>query len=167
VLDAIRLTPRAAFVPAAYADTANDDGPVPIPRHQVTTQPSLCAAMTAALRLDGTQQALEVGTGYGYQTALLARLAARVVSMSSCMRKTPVGCGGSGPWRGRASSVSMAGLVSRGRQAWHGDHCCPLPAVRPRRGARTTGPAPMAHPAVPYAMEPMREVSQHGAFTGR
>ena len=81
VLDAIRHTPRAAFVPAACADRAYDDGPVPIPHHQVTTQPSLCATMIAALRLDGTQQVLEVGTGYGYQTALLARLAARVVSI--------------------------------------------------------------------------------------
>jgi len=81
VLDAMRRTTRAAFVPAAYADRAYDDGPVPIPRHQVTTQPSLCATMIAALRLDGTQQVLEVGTGYGYQAALLARLAARVVSI--------------------------------------------------------------------------------------
>ena len=81
VLDAMRHTPRAAFVPAAYADRAYDDCPVPIPCHQVTTQPSLCATMIAALCLDGTQQVLEVGTGYGYQTALLARLAARVVSI--------------------------------------------------------------------------------------
>ena len=81
VLDAVRHTPRAAFVPAAYRDRAYDDAPVPIPRHQVTTQPSLCAVMIAALRLDGAQQVLEVGTGYGYQTALLARLAARVVSV--------------------------------------------------------------------------------------
>ncbi len=81
VLDAIRRTPRAAFVPATYADRAYDDGPVPIPHDQVTTQPSLSAAMIAALRLAGTEQVLEVGTGYGYQTALLARLAARVVSI--------------------------------------------------------------------------------------
>jgi protein-L-isoaspartate(D-aspartate) O-methyltransferase len=81
VLDAVRRTPRAAFVPAACADRAYDDRPVPIPHGQVTSQPSLCAAMIAALRLDGTQQVLEVGTGYGYQTALLARLAARVVSI--------------------------------------------------------------------------------------
>jgi protein-L-isoaspartate(D-aspartate) O-methyltransferase len=81
VLDAMRHTPRAAFVPAAYADRAYHDGPVPIPRHQVTTQPSLSATMIEALRLDGTQQVLEVGTGYGYQAALLARLAARVVSI--------------------------------------------------------------------------------------
>ncbi len=81
VLDAIRCTPRAAFVPAAHAGRAYDDGPIPIPHHQVTTQPSLSAAMIAALRLAGTEQVLEVGTGYGYQTALLARLAPRVVSV--------------------------------------------------------------------------------------
>jgi len=81
VLDAIRHTSRALFVPAAYADRAYDDGPVPIPHHQVTTQPSLSAAMIAALHLDGRQRVLEVGTGYGYQTALLARIAARVVSI--------------------------------------------------------------------------------------
>jgi len=46
----------------------------------VTTQPSLSAAIIAALGLTGAEEAFEVGTGYGYQTALLARLAARVVS---------------------------------------------------------------------------------------
>ena len=47
----------------------------------MTTQPSLSAAIIAALGLTGAEEVLEVGTGYGYQTALLARLAARVVSM--------------------------------------------------------------------------------------
>ncbi len=68
-------------MPAAWADRAYDDAPVPLPHQQVTTQPSLSAAMIAALRLAGTEQLLEVGTGYGYQTALLARLTARVVSI--------------------------------------------------------------------------------------
>jgi len=81
VLDAMRRTPRAEFVPAAYAARAYDDVPVPIPHDQVTTQPSLSAAMIAALRLAGTERVLEVGAGYGYQTVLLARLAARVVSI--------------------------------------------------------------------------------------
>jgi protein-L-isoaspartate(D-aspartate) O-methyltransferase len=81
VLDAIRRTPRAAFVPAAYAGRAYADEPITLPHHQVTTQPSLSAAMVAALALEGTEQVLEVGTGYGYQTALLARLAAHVVSI--------------------------------------------------------------------------------------
>ena len=80
VLEAIRRTPRAAFVPAGYVTRAYDDAPIPIPHHQVTTQPSLSARIIAALGLTGTEEVFEVGTGYGYQTALLARLAARVVS---------------------------------------------------------------------------------------
>ena len=81
VLDAMRRTSRAEFVSAAYADRAYDDVPVPIPHNQVTTQPSLSAAMIAALGLAGTERVLEIGAGYGYQTALLARLAAQVVSI--------------------------------------------------------------------------------------
>ena len=81
VLEVIRCTPRAAFVPAAYVTRAYDDAPIPIPHRQVTTQPSLSAAIIAALGLTGAEEVFEVGTGYGYQTALLARLAARVVSM--------------------------------------------------------------------------------------
>jgi protein-L-isoaspartate(D-aspartate) O-methyltransferase len=81
VLDAMRRTPRAEFVSADYADRAYDDVPVPIPHDQVTTQPSLSAAMIAALGLAGTERVLEIGAGYGYQTALLGRLAARVVSI--------------------------------------------------------------------------------------
>ncbi len=81
VLDAIRSVPRAAFVPADQVEFAYDDVPVPIPRHQVTTQPSLSARMVQALRLTGAEQVLEVGTGYGYQTALLARLASFVTSI--------------------------------------------------------------------------------------
>jgi len=81
VLEAIRRTPRAAFVPTAYVTRANDDALIPIPRHRVTTQPSLSARIIAALGLTGAGEVFEVGTGYGYQTALLARLAARVVSI--------------------------------------------------------------------------------------
>jgi protein-L-isoaspartate(D-aspartate) O-methyltransferase len=81
VLEGIRRTPRAAFVPGAYVSRAYDDAPVPIPHGQVTTQPSLSAAMIAALGLTGAEEVFEVGTGYGYQAALLARLAARVVSI--------------------------------------------------------------------------------------
>ncbi len=80
VLEATRRTPRAAFVPA-YITRAYDDAPIPIPHQQVTTQPSLSAAMITALGPTGTEEVFEVGTGYGYQTALLARLAARVISI--------------------------------------------------------------------------------------
>ncbi len=81
VLEAVRCTPRAAFVPDAYVTRAYDDAPIPIPHHQVTTQPSLSARIIAALGLTGAEEVFEGGTGYGYQTALLARLAARVISI--------------------------------------------------------------------------------------
>lgn len=81
VLQAIRLTPRDAFVPARYAEMAYADEPVPISYGQTTSQPSLIAAMVAALDLTGAEKVLEVGTGYGYQTALLAHLAAQVISI--------------------------------------------------------------------------------------
>jgi protein-L-isoaspartate(D-aspartate) O-methyltransferase len=81
VLAAIRTVPRAAFVPPEYERSANLDEPIPIPHGQVTTQPSLSARMVAALGLTRTERVLEVGTGYGYQTALLAQLAATVISI--------------------------------------------------------------------------------------
>jgi protein-L-isoaspartate(D-aspartate) O-methyltransferase len=81
LLSAIAEIPRAAFVPPALADAAYRDEPIPIPHDQVTTQPSLVAQMVEALELTGTEKVLEVGTGYGWQTALLARLAATVWSI--------------------------------------------------------------------------------------
>jgi len=81
VLAAIAATPRTAFVPPAYARVAYEDRPLPIPHGQVTTQPSLSAMMIAGLGLADGEQVLEIGTGYGYQAALLARLAGQVVSI--------------------------------------------------------------------------------------
>jgi protein-L-isoaspartate(D-aspartate) O-methyltransferase len=77
----VRTTPRAAFVPAGRAAAAYRDVPVPIGQGQVTTQPSLSAMMIESLGLGGSEHVLEVGTGLGFQTALLARLAADVVSI--------------------------------------------------------------------------------------
>ena len=81
VLDAVRRVPRAAFVPLDETRLAYRDEPVRIPHGQVTTQPSLSARMVEALRLAGSEHVLEVGTGYGYQTALLAQLASFVTSI--------------------------------------------------------------------------------------
>jgi protein-L-isoaspartate(D-aspartate) O-methyltransferase len=81
VLEAVRRVPRAAFVPLDQVGSAYNDEPLRIPHGQVTTQPSLSARMVEALRLAGTEQVLEVGTGYGYQTALLALLASFVTSI--------------------------------------------------------------------------------------
>jgi protein-L-isoaspartate(D-aspartate) O-methyltransferase len=68
-------------VPPEYADSAYHDEPIPIPLKQVTTQPSLSANMIQAQCLTGDKHVLEIGTGYGYQAALLARLAAFVTSI--------------------------------------------------------------------------------------
>jgi protein-L-isoaspartate(D-aspartate) O-methyltransferase len=77
----MRSVPRAAFVPLDQIGSAYRDEPVPIPHSQVTTQPSLSARMIEALHLAGAEHVLEVGTGYGYQTALLAQLASFVTSV--------------------------------------------------------------------------------------
>jgi protein-L-isoaspartate(D-aspartate) O-methyltransferase len=74
VLEMLRSVPRAGFVPAELAAEAYLNEPLPIPHSQVTTQPSLVAKMVEALELAGSEQVLEVGTGHGFQSALLARL---------------------------------------------------------------------------------------------
>jgi protein-L-isoaspartate(D-aspartate) O-methyltransferase len=81
VLQAFGKIRREDFVPPGWVEEAYRDRPVPIPHGQVTTQPSLVAMMIAALRLRGDERVLEVGTGLGFQTALLATLAAEVVSI--------------------------------------------------------------------------------------
>lgn len=81
VLAALREVPRARYVPAGLEDRAFQDVPLRIGHGQVTTQPSLVARMLAGLGLKGSEHVLEVGTGYGWQTALLSRLARDVVSV--------------------------------------------------------------------------------------
>jgi protein-L-isoaspartate(D-aspartate) O-methyltransferase len=81
VLKAIEMVPRVAFVPPDLAAYAYGDTPLPIPHDQVTTQPSLVARMVEALALIRSDRVLEIGTGYGWQTALLARLAGEVWSI--------------------------------------------------------------------------------------
>lgn len=78
LIEAFRRIQRDEFVPPRQRRHAYEDVPLPIPRDQVTTQPSLMARMVEGLALDGTERVLEIGTGYGFQTAILAALA-RVV----------------------------------------------------------------------------------------
>src|SRR4051812_44043936 len=74
VLAAMRAVPRHRFVPAAYQDQAYDDRPLPIAEGQTISQPYIVALMTAALEVRSTDRVLEIGTGSGYQTAVLAHL---------------------------------------------------------------------------------------------
>jgi len=81
VLAAIAQVRREAFVPADLAERAYDNVALPIGLGQTISQPYVVALMTEALGLTGTERVLEVGTGSGYQTALLAELARAVISV--------------------------------------------------------------------------------------
>ena len=81
VLGAIARLPRAAFVPEGLRGDADADRPLPIGHGQTISQPFIVAYMTEQLRLAGPERVLEVGTGSGYQTALLALLADEVFSI--------------------------------------------------------------------------------------
>jgi protein-L-isoaspartate(D-aspartate) O-methyltransferase len=75
LLDAFLAVPRHRFVPASHRDEAYQDHPVPIARGQTISQPYMVAWMTQELGLGGGERVLEVGTGSGYQAAILAHLA--------------------------------------------------------------------------------------------
>jgi protein-L-isoaspartate(D-aspartate) O-methyltransferase len=81
VLDAMRRVPRERFVPEARRDQAHDDQPLPIGHGQTISQPYIVAYMTEALALRGDEKVLEIGTGSGYQAAVLAELAHSVYSI--------------------------------------------------------------------------------------
>ncbi len=81
IVAAFRSVPREGFVPEGLKGEAYRDRPVPIPHEQTTSQPSLIARMIDAARVQGDDRVLEVGTGYGFQTALLAKLAREVISV--------------------------------------------------------------------------------------
>jgi len=81
VIDAMLKVPRHKFVEEALAGKAYQDAPLPIGEKQTISQPYMVAVMSEALMLDGSERVLEVGTGSGYQAAVLALLADRVFSL--------------------------------------------------------------------------------------
>ena len=81
VLTAIEKTPREEFVPELFRESAYDNRPLPIGADQTISQPLIVGLMTQALAPDRRCKVLEIGTGSGYQTAILARLARRVYSV--------------------------------------------------------------------------------------
>jgi protein-L-isoaspartate(D-aspartate) O-methyltransferase len=78
VLEAFESVPRHLFVPQEYRSSAYEDGPLPIGFEQTISQPYIVAYMTQLLGLTGTERVLEVGTGSGYQAAILSALTAEV-----------------------------------------------------------------------------------------
>ena len=81
VLDAMLKVPRHLFVGETQRMSAYEDHPLPIGEGQTISQPYIVALMTEALKLTGNETVLEIGTGSGYQTAILAELAGRVYSI--------------------------------------------------------------------------------------
>lgn len=81
VLDALAMTPRELFVGNSLRSVAYEDRALGIGLGQTISQPLMVAVMTQALQLHGPERVLEIGTGSGYQTAILARLAAHVYSV--------------------------------------------------------------------------------------
>jgi protein-L-isoaspartate(D-aspartate) O-methyltransferase len=99
VLSAMREVPRHLFVDQALLDEAYDDNPLPIGDGQTISQPYMVAIMTQLLDLTGSERVLEIGTGSGYQAAVLSRLcrwvftAERIARLSQRAEKTLQACG--------------------------------------------------------------------------
>ena len=81
VLEAMEAIDRGAFVKGIFADRAYEDMPLPIASGQTISQPSIVGKMTQALEITPKSKVLEVGTGSGYQAAILAKLARRVYTI--------------------------------------------------------------------------------------
>jgi protein-L-isoaspartate(D-aspartate) O-methyltransferase len=86
VLDVMRRVPRHLFVDEALRERAYGDHPLPIGEEQTISQPYIVALMTSLLELTAEHKVLEIGTGSGYQTAVLAELARRVCSIERLPR---------------------------------------------------------------------------------
>lgn len=86
VIEVMRRLPRHVFVDEALRDRAYGDHPLPIGEGQTISQPFIVGRMTELLRLGGREKVLEVGTGCGYQAAVLAELAGRVCTMERIPR---------------------------------------------------------------------------------
>jgi protein-L-isoaspartate(D-aspartate) O-methyltransferase len=114
VIDAMLKVPRHKFVEEALEGKAYQDAPLPIGDKQTISQPYMVAVMSEALALDGSEKVLEIGTGSGYQAAVLALLADRVFSLERIpslarrARKVLDGCG--------FSKVNIR--VADGTQGW-------------------------------------------------
>jgi protein-L-isoaspartate(D-aspartate) O-methyltransferase len=81
VLEAMAKVPRHLFVPQDYQSSAYEDRPLPIGEGQTISQPYMVAIMTQSLELNGREKVLEIGTGSGYQAAILAELAGTVYTV--------------------------------------------------------------------------------------
>ncbi len=129
VIDAMRKVPRHKFVEQALENQAYQDAPLPIGARQTISQPYMVALMSEALQLTGSETVLEVGTGSGYQAAVLSLLADRVFSLERIpelarrARKVLDACG--------YTKVNIR--VADGTRGWHDQ--APFDAIMVTAGA--------------------------------
>jgi protein-L-isoaspartate(D-aspartate) O-methyltransferase len=134
VLAAMEAVPRDRFVPAEYRHAAFDDHALPIAAGQTISQPYMVALMTEALVLTGTETVLEIGTGSGYQAAILSRLARQVVSIERIGELS------------EAARPTLASLGCANVELHVGDGSVGYPARAPYDGIIVTAGAPEIPP---------------------
>lgn len=142
VLDAVREVPRHRFVPAAVQDRAYDDTPLPIAAGQTISQPYIVAVMTEAARLEADDVVLEVGTGSGYQAAVLSPLVQHVYSVEVV------------PELARSSTALLADLGYANVTVREGDGYAGWPEHAPFDAIVVTA----APPAIPAALRDQLKV---------
>lgn len=137
VIEAMRLTPRHLFVPASWRPEAYTDRPLPIDCDQTISQPYMVAVMTEMLRLGPEATVLEIGTGSGYQAAILARIAGKVVTIE---RHETLA---------RKAAAILADLGHANVRVVTGDGSLGFPDGAPYDGIIVTAGAPRIPPALP------------------
>jgi protein-L-isoaspartate(D-aspartate) O-methyltransferase len=142
VMQAMAEVPRDAFVPDEMQAAAFDNGPLPIGQGQTISQPYIVALMTDLLAPEPTHRVLEIGTGSGYQTAVLARLCATVYSMERV------------PSLARQARERIAGLGYGNVQIRSGNGYAGWPEHAPYDGIIVTAAAPYAPEALVEQLKP-------------
>ncbi len=131
VLEAMRRVPRHAFVPEPFRSRAYEDGPLPIGNDQTISQPYIVALMTQALELTPDDVVLEIGTGSGYQTAVLCELARFVYSLERY------------PTLAERASATLRDLGYHNAEVYVGDGSQGLPDMAPYNAIIVTAAAPV------------------------
>jgi len=136
VLAAMGEVPREAFLPESLRDRAYADSAMPIGAEQTISQPWIVAAICQALELEGSELVLEVGTGSGYSAAVLARLAAHVVSIERHQSLS------------REAAAALESLGVRNVEIIVGDGSLGVPARAPFDAIAVHAAAPAVPPAL-------------------
>ncbi len=142
VLAAMRTVPRHRFVPPDRIDEAYLDGPLPIGHGQTISQPYIVASMTEHLRLTSNSRVLDIGTGCGYQTAILAEIAHEVYTIEII------------PELLEAATTLLKHLGYRNIKSRHGDGSLGWPEHAPYNGIIVTSAAPKIPEALTDQLAP-------------